>query len=97
MADTLSMEGRVTIDNSNEMRQRLATALRPKPAELELDLSRVTYIDISGLATLLEATRTARGQGTRFVLKGIQGQLAYLLEATHLSSLFDVEPEQQHG
>jgi anti-sigma B factor antagonist len=95
MQDTITMEGRVTIDNSNEVRERLAAALRLQPSQLDVDLSRVTYIDLSGLATLLEATRIARGQNGRLLLNGIQGQVAYLLEATHLAELFDIVPEQQ--
>jgi anti-sigma B factor antagonist len=94
MHDIVSIEGRITIDNSGEMRDRLAAALRPKPAELTVDLSRVTYIEMSGLATLVEAFRIARQQGTRMVLAGIQGQVRYLLEVTSLNQLFDIASEQ---
>lgn len=94
MRDTVSIEGRVTINNSGEMRDRLAVALKPKPAEVTVDLSRVTYIEMSGLATLVEAFRIARQQGTRLVLTGIQGQVGYLLEVTRLNQLFDIAAEQ---
>ena len=94
MHDTVSIEGRVTIDNSGEMRDRLAVALRPKPAEVTVDLSLVTYIEMSGLATLVEAFRIARQQETRLVLTGIQGQVRYLLEVTRLNQLFDIVTEQ---
>lgn len=90
MQDTVAIEGRVTIDNSPDMRGRLADALKLKPAELVVDLSRVTYIDTSGLATLVEAARIAHQQGTRLVLTGIQGQIRYLFEVSHLDQLFDI-------
>ena len=62
----ISFEGRISIDNSNAMRNRLGRALKLKPKEIDVDLSRVTSIDISGLATLLEATRIARNRGCVF-------------------------------
>ncbi|HUN90023.1 MAG TPA: STAS domain-containing protein [Terriglobales bacterium] len=94
MQDTVAIEGRVTIDNSSDMRSRLADALKLKPGELAVDLSRVTYIDTSGLATLVEASRIAHQQGTRLVLTGIQGQTRYLFEVSHLDRLFDMAAEQ---
>ena len=97
MQDVVSIEGRITVDNSPEMRNRLAVALKPKPAEVTVDLSRVTYIDISGMATLVEASRIARQQGTRLVLRGLQGQTRYLFEISHLDQLFDIVGERQNA
>jgi anti-sigma B factor antagonist len=89
--DVVSIRGRINIDNSSEMRRLLGKALRSKPAEVTVDLSGVSYIDISGLATLVEAARIAREQGTRMIVRGIQGQALYLLELTHLDQLFEID------
>ena len=97
MQDMVSIEGRITVDNSPEMRDKLADALKPKPAEVTVDLSGVTYIDISGLATLVEASRIAHQQGTHLVLTGIQGQTRYLFEVSHLDQLFDIVGERQNA
>jgi len=88
--DKVAIHGRVTIENSGEMRKTLSNALRAKPASLSVDLSDVSYIDISGLATLVEAARTARRQGTRLILGGVHDQPRYLFEITHLDRLFDM-------
>jgi anti-sigma B factor antagonist len=90
----VSFNGRITVDNSNEMRERLRAALNVMPKALTVDLSRVTSIDISGLATLVEAARMARRQGTRLVLAGIQGQPASLFEVARLDQLFDIAEQQ---
>lgn len=87
----VSLQGRITINNANEMRRTLAGALRPQPAKLTVDLSGVTYMDTSGLATLMEAMRNARQQGTQLVLSGIQNQPCYLLEVTDLDRVFEIE------
>jgi anti-anti-sigma factor len=48
-------------------------------------------MDTSGLATLMEAMRIARQQGTRLVLASIQDQPRYLLKVTDLDHLFGIE------
>ena len=87
----VSLQGRITVSNANEMRRTLAEALRLQPKELTVDLSSVNYMDTSGLATLMEALRSARQPGTRLVLGSIQAQPRYLLKATDLDQVFGVE------
>jgi len=88
--DNVAIHGRITIETSGEMRSTLAKALRAKPANLSVDLSDVSYIDTSGLATLVEAARIARRQGTRLILNGIHDQPRYLFEITHLDRFLDM-------
>ena len=86
----LAVQGRITVSNSGQMRAALSDALRRKPANLSVDLSGVSYLDTSGLATLIEAVRIARKQGTYLTLSGISDQPRYFFEITHLDSLFDI-------
>lgn len=89
--ENVSLQGRITINNANEMRRTLSGALRPQLPKLTVDLSGVTYMDTSGLATLMETMRIARRQGTRLVLSGIQNQPGYLLQVTDLDHVFEIE------
>lgn len=91
MKETVSMQGRITIDSADQMRRRLANALRTHPALVAVDLSHVPYMDTAGLATLIESMRTARQQGTRLVLSGIQQQPGYLLKVTDLDHVFEID------
>lgn len=90
----VAVHGRITVENSGEMRRTLSNALRAKPANLSVDLSDVSYIDTSGLATLVEAARLARRQGTRLIVGGIHDQPRYIFEITHLDRLFDMAGQQ---
>jgi anti-sigma B factor antagonist len=90
VGDKVAIHGRISIGTSGEMRRMLSDTLRAKPASVSVDLSDVSYIDTSGLATLVEAFRIARNQGTRLILSGIHDQPRYLLEITHLDRLFDI-------
>ena len=94
MGDKVAVHGRVTIATSGEIRRMLSDALRAKPANVSVDLSDVSYIDTSGLATLLEALRIAHKQGTRLILGGIHDQPRYLFEITHLDRLFDMAKQE---
>ena len=94
VGDKVAIHGRVTIATSGEMRRTLSDALRAKPVNLSVDLSDVSYIDTSGLATLVEALRIARKQGTRLILDGIHDQPLYLLEITHFNRLFDMAGQE---
>jgi anti-sigma B factor antagonist len=91
MKETVSMQGRITIDSADQVRRRLANALRTHPDLVAVDLSDVPYMDTSGLATLIEAMRRARQQGTRLVLSGIQRQPGYLLKVTDLDHVFEID------
>lgn len=94
MTQTISIKGRITVNNSDEMRRKLRAALGSKPAQLTVDLSEVAYIDTSGVATLLEAVRVAREQGTRLVLAGLNGQPRYLFEVTEFDRLFEIAAQE---
>ena len=96
VGDNVAIQGRITIENSGEMRRTLANALRTKPAKVSVDLSGLTYLDTSGLATLVEAARIARRQGTRLIMCGVHDQPRYLFEITHLDRMFEMG-EQEAG
>ncbi len=85
----VSLDGRLTIDSSPEVRNQLLAVLYGETLEsLVIDLSDVPYVDLSGVATLLEALKLARGHNIDLRLKGLHDRPLYLLEVTGLLSLF---------
>jgi anti-sigma B factor antagonist len=84
------LSGRLTIDSSPELRNRLLAQLQEEPLEnLVIDLSEVPYMDLSGVATLLEALKIAHGRKTGFQLIGLHDRPRYLFEITGLLPLFE--------
>jgi anti-sigma B factor antagonist len=59
------------------------------PNLVSIDLSAVTHLDSSGVATLIEALRVARSCKTELRLLGLQGRLLRLFELTGLLPLFN--------
>ena len=86
----VSLGGRLTIDSSPELRNQLLGVLYGETLEnLVIDLSDVPYVDLSGVATLLEALRITRSRKTGLQLRGLRDRPRYLLEVTGLLSLFE--------
>jgi anti-sigma B factor antagonist len=84
-----SLYGRIDIDSSPAVRDQLIALLQaPHPGTVSVDLSGVTHIDSSGVATLIEALKIARQRKTELRLQGLNDRLHHLFEATGILSLF---------
>ena len=84
-----SLYGRIDIDSSPAVRDQLIALLQPHPRTVSIDLSGVTHIDSSGVATLIEALKIARNCEIELRLQGLHDRLHRLFEATGILSLFD--------
>jgi anti-anti-sigma factor len=85
-----SLYGRIDIDSSPAVRDQLIALLHaPHPRTVSIDLSGVTHIDSSGVATLIEALKIARNCKTELRLQGLHDRLHRLFEATGILSLFN--------
>ena len=84
------LRGRLNVDSSPALRDRLMALLQPQsPDAVIVNLSDVSYIDSSGLATLIEGLGVARMRQTTLCVQGLHGRLLQLFQATRLSSLFE--------
>ena len=80
---TVYLYGRIDVDSSPDIRGELLTLFEaPHPATVSIDLSAVTQIDSSGVATLIEALNIARAHGTKLRLEGLHDRLRRLFEFT---------------
>jgi anti-sigma B factor antagonist len=64
--------------------------LDAKPARLVLDLSRVPFMDSSGVATLIEALQLQRRAGSKLVLHGLQPKVRGIFEIARLDTVFTI-------
>jgi anti-sigma B factor antagonist len=84
------LSGPIDIDSSPVLRDGLHALLQPlHEKRLIVDLSAVTHIDSSGIATLIEALKIARGNKTELTLQGLQQGLLHLLQAAGILALFN--------
>lgn len=86
----VSLKGHIDIDSSPAVCDQLIAILHaPHPRTVSIDLSGVTHIDSSGVATLIEALKIARNCKTELRLQGLHDRLQRLFEATGILSLFN--------
>ena len=86
--------GHVDMDSSPAVREQLLVVVRAaEPRIVSVDLSAVTHLDSSGIATLIDALRVARSSKTQLTLRGLQGRLLHLFELTGILSLFNGNTE----
>lgn len=69
----------------------------PACRTLSVNSEGVVYIDVAGIATLLEVLKAARLLGKQFVLKGLRERPRYLFEVTQLLHLFNGEGDSAAG
>ena len=94
----MRLKGRVDFESSPDLRDHLLATLRrqPPPERIDIDLAEVSYMDTSGIATLIEGLKVARIGSISMHLRGLQGHLLHLFQATGLSSLFDIDGPTNH-
>jgi anti-sigma B factor antagonist len=86
---TVAIAGRVSVDSSPDLRSALLDLLRRGAAPvIVIDLSAVSYLDMSGLATLLEALKAARERSVKLRVTGISGEARILVEIAQLDTIF---------
>jgi anti-sigma B factor antagonist len=86
----IRVAGEVDLYSSPELRKAILKSIPSSGAELAIDLSGVTYIDSSGVATLVEGLRSSREKGAVFVLLSPSPSVMQVLELARLDSVFEV-------
>jgi len=85
-----SLYGRIHIDSSPAIRGRLLALFEAQhPKIISVDLSGVTHMDSSGIATLIEALRIARSYNTEVRLQGLEGRLLRPFQSAGILRLFN--------
>jgi anti-sigma B factor antagonist len=82
--------GEVDLYSSPELRKAILKAVPLAEGGLAIDMEGVTYIDSSGVATLVEGLRSAREHSTGFALISPSPAVMQVLELARLDSVFEV-------
>ena len=90
--NVLPLEGEIDLHVSPRVAESLRTLTEKKPERLVVDLSRVTYIDSSGLAALIEGMQNVEAYGGKFVLAGVQENVRPIFEIARLDQVFIIFP-----
>ena len=85
------VHGEINISTSPELRKLFEKGQNKK---IVIDFEKVTYIDSSGLATLVEVLKRTKTQGGSLGLAGMSDKVKSLFEITKLDKLFSIFQNQ---
>src|SRR5438309_7109771 len=90
--NVLPLEGEIDLHISPNVAASLNMMIEKKPKQLIVDLARVTYIDSSGLAALIEGMQNVQECGGKFALAGLQEPVRTIFEIARLDQVFHIFP-----
>ena len=89
----LPLNGEIDLHVAPQIRASLTSLLADKPPRLVVDLSKVSYIDSSGIAVLIEAMQNVDKYGGKFALSGLQESVRPIFEIARLDQVFRIFPD----
>jgi anti-sigma B factor antagonist len=87
----ITVRGELDIASAAAMREALLALIADEVPDLAVDGSGVTFIDSSGLAVLLMASRRWGQAGKRIVLRSPSRTLARIVDLTGVRRAFEIE------
>lgn len=85
----ISLYGDVDMQYSPQAREQILNSLNKKQHVL-VDLSNVTYIDSSGVASLVEGYQLAKNKKLEFGLIGVSNKAMQVLKLARLDQVFEI-------
>jgi anti-sigma B factor antagonist len=85
----IELQGDVDLSCSPDARKQILACLEAGK-NLLVDLSGVTYIDSSGVASLVEGYQTAKKKGLKFGLVGVSSAAMNVLQLARLDKVFPI-------
>ena len=92
-SNVLPLEGETDLHVSPEVAESLRTMTAKKPKHLVVDLSKVTYLDSSGLAVLIDGMQNVQEYGGKFAVAGVQESVQHILDLARLDQVFQIYPD----
>jgi len=92
----VSFEGDVDLEHSPTARQVLLDCVA-RERDIFVDLSEVSYMDSSGVASLVEAFQTSKKKGTRFALVAVNPAALRVLQLARLDKVFTIHETLAEG
>ena len=87
----LELDGRLVLgDDNKSFREQIRALLQAGNKKIILNLSNLSYIDSSGIATLVAICHTARSNGAKLKLTNVGHKVHEVLTMTKLTPVFDI-------
>lgn len=92
-ATVLRVSGEIDMSNSPRVREVLIGLTKKKAPAIVVDLGSVSYMDSSGIATLVEGLQESMGYGGMFRLAALSPKVRQVFELARLDDVFEIFPD----
>ncbi len=89
------IDGTIDLNNSPQLRKAFDNYTHNNIKKILMDFSSVTYIDSSGLATLIELMQRLKKLDGKFRIYNMCGKVKNIFEITKLYKLFEIFDTQE--
>lgn len=86
----VQVSGEVDMSNSPTVRETLIDLTEKKVGAIVVDLGGVTYMDSSGIATLVEGLQETMAYGGKFRLTSLTPKVLQVFELARLTDVFEI-------
>lgn len=84
------VKGEIDMNTSPKLRDHLKTAVQQNMKKITVNLSEVSYMDSSGIATLVECFQLLTSKKGRLILKAMKPEVKAVFEIAHLTEVFEI-------
>lgn len=91
----LKIKGDVDLYSSPQVRKKILTLLSKASKNLIVDLKEVTYMDSSGVATLVEALQLTNRKNGKLRLCNLGPTICDVFELSRLDKVFDIFQDEE--
>ncbi len=88
------IEGEIDINTAPDIKKSFKELLAKKAPKVVINFTKVTYVDSSGLATLVEILKNMKTYGGRLALTNMSSKIKSLFEITKLEKLFEIMADE---
>ena len=88
---TVFLKDKIYVSDASLLRDDILEIIDQGATDLRMDLSGLSYIDSSGLGTLVTINKRVKEKNGRLVLFGAQGLPLELIKRTRLDKVFTIE------
>ena len=86
----LFLSGEIDLDKSPEVRENIKDLI-DKVKIIEVQLSKVNYIDSSGIAALVEGMQLSKSNSKEFFLTDVSNEVMKVIKLAHLDKIFQIK------
>ncbi|MFH1791271.1 MAG: STAS domain-containing protein [Candidatus Omnitrophota bacterium] len=89
------ISGEIDINTAPDVKKALDKVVAARKPKILINFKDVSYVDSSGLATLVELLKNTRTYGARLKFSNLSAKIHNLFEITRLEKLFEIEADEK--